>query len=447
MAKITNIKGRQVFDSRGNPTVEAEVHLDNGIFASAIVPSGASTGTHEAFELRDGKDITHIPNYLGKSVLYAVENINGKISKALFDISPHDQEKIDKTLIELDNTKQKKKLGANAILPVSIAACKTAAISKKIPLYKHLLEIYEPIHDRYPTENPEGGSTGDTLPIPLMNVINGGVHANNSLRIQEFMIRPEKPKNFEEAMRICFLVIQELKNILNNKNHITTLGDEGGFAPSLSNNEEAIEFILKAIEKAGFKPGKEVSICLDIAANELYKDKKYAVNSSKFASSEETIDYYLKLLSKYPIKSIEDPFQEDDWETWISFNKSLKSKGREDIQIVGDDIFVTNKERLSKVLELYPTKIANTILIKPNQIGTLTETLEVITEAVQNYYDVIISHRSGDTEDTFIADLAVATFASQIKTGSLARSERVAKYNRLLRIEEELGKQAKMANI
>ena len=447
MPKITKIKGRQVFDSRGNPTVEAEIHLDNGIFASSIVPSGASTGTHEAFELRDGKDITNIPNYLGKSVGFAVENINSVISKALFDISVQDQEKIDRTLIELDNTKQKKKLGANAILPVSIAACKAAAISKKIPLYKHLLGIYDFIFDRYETENPEGGSTGDTLPIPLMNVINGGAHANNSLKIQEFMIRPDKPENFKEAMRVCFLVIQQLKSILNNKNHITMLGDEGGFAPSLSTNEEAIEFILKAIEKAGFKPGKDVSICLDIAANELYKDKKYSVNSSKFVSSEETIDYYLKLISKYPIKSIEDPFQEDDWESWISFNKNLKSKKHEDIQIVGDDIFATNKERLSKALGLYPAKIANTILIKPNQIGTLTETLEVIIQAEQYYYDVIISHRSGDSEDTFIADLAVATSSNQIKTGSLARSERVAKYNRLLRIEEELGKQAKMANI
>jgi len=489
MTKIANIKGRQVFDSRGNPTVEAEVHLDNGIFASAIVPSGASTGTHEAFEMRDKED----QSYLGKSVLTAVENINNKISKALLGISvldsnPEDEYHItknahllgviDKILIKLDNTKQKKNLGANAILPVSIAASKVVAIHRKIPLYKHLEEhintmyqdhIDETIPKEYRPGSPHHVSLRSfTMPIPLMNVINGGVHANNSLRIQEFMIRPEKPKNFKHAMNICFLVIQQLKNILNNNNHITTVGDEGGFAPSLSNNEQAIEFILKAIEKAKFIPGEDVSICLDVAANELFKDKKYAVSSSKFISSEETINYYLELISKYPIKSIEDPFQEDDCYAWTEFNKALKSKGNENIQVVGDDLFVTNKERLTKILDIdlgkgYESQgylsmdiisakktdkqIANTILIKPNQIGTLTETLEVIALANALGLKTIISHRSGDTEDTFIADLAVATNSSQIKTGSLARSERVAKYNRLLRIEEELGKQAKMANI
>jgi len=417
MSKITNIKGRQVFDSRGNPTVEAEVHLDDGSHASAIVPSGVSTGTHEAFELRDLEN----KDYLGKSVFKALEKVNGEISKALIGFSSEDQKKIDETLIELDNTKQKKRLGANSTLSVSLAVSKAAAFSKKISLFKNL---------------------GDkqTLPLPLMNVINGGVHANNSLRIQEFMIRPDKAQTFKEAINICFLVIQKLKSLMNKKKLSTTVGDEGGFAPSLSNNEEAIEFILEATENAGFQPGKDVSVCLDVAANELFKDKKYAISSSKFISPEETIDYYLDLINKYPIKSIEDPFSEDDWKTWIAFTKSLNKN----IQIVGDDLFVTNGERLLKGID---SKAANAILIKPNQIGTLTETMNVINLAHQNGYQTIISHRSGDSEDTFIADLAVASNSSQIKTGSLARSERVAKYNRLLRIEEELGNSAKMAKV
>mgnify|MGYP000082431252 FL=1 len=417
MSKITNIKGRQVFDSRGNPTVEAEVHLDDGSHASAIVPSGVSTGTHEAFELRDLEN----KDYLGKSVFKALEKVNGEISKALIGFSSEDQKKIDETLIELDNTKQKKRLGANSTLSVSLAVSKAAAFSKKISLFKNL---------------------GDkqTLPLPLMNVINGGVHANNSLRIQEFMIRPDKAQTFKEAINICFLVIQKLKSLMNKKKLSTTVGDEGGFAPSLSNNEEAIEFILEATENAGFQPGKDVSVCLDVAANELFKDKKYAISSSKFISPEETIDYYLDLINKYSIKSIEDPFSEDDWKTWIAFTKSLNKN----IQIVGDDLFVTNGERLLKGID---SKAANAILIKPNQIGTLTETMNVINLAHQNGYQTIISHRSGDSEDTFIADLAVASNSSQIKTGSLARSERVAKYNRLLRIEEELGNSAKMAKV
>ena len=417
MSKITKIKGRQVFDSRGNPTIEAEVHLDDGSHASAIVPSGVSTGTHEAFELRDLEN----KDYLGKSVFKALEKVNGEISKALIGFSSEDQKKIDETLIELDNTKQKKRLGANSTLSVSLAVSKAAAFSKKISLFKNL---------------------GDkqTLPLPLMNVINGGVHANNSLRIQEFMIRPDKAQTFKEAINICFLVIQKLKSLMSKKKLSTTVGDEGGFAPSLSNNEEAIEFILEATENAGFKPGKDVSVCLDVAANELFKDKKYAISSSKFKSPEETIDYYLDLINKYPIKSIEDPFSEDDWKTWIAFTKSLNKN----IQIVGDDLFVTNGERLLKGID---SKAANAILIKPNQIGTLTETMNVINLAHQNGYQTIISHRSGDSEDTFIADLAVASNSSQIKTGSLARSERVAKYNRLLRIEEELGNSAKMAKV
>tara|TARA_B100000029_G_scaffold487247_2_gene542594 strand:+ start:409 stop:1605 length:1197 start_codon:yes stop_codon:yes gene_type:complete len=398
MAKIKNIKARQVFDSRGNPTVEAEVFLDNES-ALAIVPSGASTGTYEAFELRDKDN----KDYLGKSVFKAVENINGPISKALRNIEIIDQSKIDKILIDLDGTEQKKKLGANAILAVSIASCKLSAAKKKIPLYKNL-----------------GQSKNYKLPIPLLNILNGGVHAKNNLDIQEFMIRPENINSFSEALRKSFLVIQNLKGMINN----TNVGDEGGFAPNLKGTEEAIEIIIKAIEKAGLKPGKDISICLDIAANELEKAK--------------TIDYYCELIKKYAIKSIEDPFSEDDWDSWKKLTKKT------DIQIVGDDLFATNINRLKKGID---EKSANTVLVKPNQIGTVSETLDVIKLAHKNDFKTIISHRSGDSEDTFIADLAVATNSSQIKTGSLARSERVSKYNRLLRIEEELGNSSKMAKI
>ena len=399
MVKIKTIKGRQVFDSRGNPTVEAEIYSEYGDNASAIVPSGASTGTYEAYELRDKDN----KNYLGKSVFKAVENINGPIAKALLNIDCTNQSKIDSTLIDLDGTEQKKKLGANAILAVSIASCKLAAINKKISLYKYL-----------------GNSKTFQLPVPLLNVINGGVHAKNNLDIQEFMIRPENSKSFSESIRKSFLVIQNLKQMLNT----TNVGDEGGFAPDLEGNEEAIKLIIKAIEKSGFKTGEEMSICLDVAANELKKPLK--------------IDYYAELIKKYPIKSIEDPFKEDDWESWKNLTKST------DIQIVGDDLFATNIKRLEKGIQL---KSANSILVKLNQIGTVSETLDVISLAQKNDFNTIISHRSGDSEDTFIADLAVATNSSQIKTGSLARSERVSKYNRLLRIEEELGNSYKMAKI
>ena len=399
MAKIKKIKGRQVFDSRGNPTVEAEVFTDDGHYASAIVPSGASTGTHEAFELRDKEN----NNYLGKSVFKAVENINGPIAQALSNIDVGDQKKIDKTLIDLDGTEQKKKLGANAVLAVSIASCKLAAIEKNISLFKHL-----------------GNSKNFQLPIPLLNIINGGVHAKNNLDIQEFMIRPEKTELFSEAMRRSFVIIQSLKKMLDN----TNVGDEGGFAPNLQNTEEAIKLIMKAIERSGFKPGEDISICLDVAANELDESK--------------TIDYYSDLIKKYPVKSIEDPFAEDDWESWKKLTKNTN------IQIVGDDLFATNINRLKKGIE---EKSANAILVKLNQIGTVSETLDVINLAHKNGLKTIISHRSGDSEDTFIADLAVATNSSQIKTGSLARSERVAKYNRLIRIEEELGNSSKMAKI
>ncbi len=399
MAKIKNIKGRQVFDSRGNPTVEAEIFSDNEERALSIVPSGASTGTHEAYELRDKDD----KKYIGKGVLKAVENINGTISKALKNIDIFDQKKIDKILIDLDGTNQKKKLGANSILAVSMANCKLAAKEKKTPLFKYL-----------------GNSKNYQMPLPLLNIINGGVHAKNNLDIQEFMIRPEKTKSFTECLRRSFLIIQNLKKMLDN----TNVGDEGGFAPNLNTNEEAIELIIKAIEKSGFKPNEEVSICLDIAANELNKPK--------------TIDYYTDLVKKYPIKSIEDPFSEDDWDSWKKLTNKIN------IQIVGDDLFATNINRLKKGID---EKSANAVLVKLNQIGTVSETLDVISLAQKNGFNTVVSHRSGDSEDTFIADLAVATNSSQIKTGSLARSERVAKYNRLLRIEEELGNSYKMAKI
>ncbi len=398
MAKIKKVKGRQVFDSRGNPTVEAQVYSENGS-ALAIVPSGASTGTHEAYELRDKDN----KDYLGKSVLKAIENIEGPILKAIVNFDSSEQFKIDKTLIELDGTSQKKKLGANAILAVSMAVCKLTAIENKLSLFKSLRK-----------------SQTYQLPVPLLNIINGGVHANNNLDIQEFMIRPEKSKSFSEAMRKSFLVIQNLKLMVDNIN----VGDEGGFAPNLKNTEEAIQLICNAIEKSGFKPGEDISICLDVAANEL---KKPIV-----------LNDYLQLIKKYPIKSIEDPFKEDEWDSW------KKLTNHTNIQIVGDDLFATNYKRLKKGIN---EKAANAVLVKLNQIGTVSETLNVIELAHKNGFKTIISHRSGDSEDTFIADLAVATNSSQIKTGSLARSERVAKYNRLLRIEEELGNSAKMAKI
>ena len=402
MAKIKKIIGRQVFDSRGNPTVEVELISDIGS-TLAIVPSGASTGTHEAYELRDKEN----KDYLGKSVFQAIANVNGPIFKALKNIDTADQSKIDKTLLDLDGTDQKKKLGANAILSVSIAAIKNAALERKISLFKYM-----------------GGHSANKLPIPMMNIINGGVHANNSLEIQEFMIRPDGANSFKECMRMSYLVIQKLKKNLEKINISTSVGDEGGFAPSLKSDEEAIEFIIKSIEAAGFEPGKDVSICLDVAANELKKPK--------------SVDYYVKLASKYHIKSIEDPFSEDDW------NSSSELTSKTNIQIVGDDIFATNIKRLKKGIT---EKSANAILIKPNQIGTISETLDAIKLAHENKFKTVISHRSGDSEDTFIADLAVATNSSQIKTGSLSRSERISKYNRLLRIEEELGNSSKMAKI
>tara|TARA_B100001559_G_scaffold15695_1_gene13442 strand:- start:3273 stop:4529 length:1257 start_codon:yes stop_codon:yes gene_type:complete len=418
MAKIINVKARQVFDSRGNPTVEAEVILDNDISATAISPSGASTGAFEAYELRD-QDKNY---FLGKSVGKAVENINKKIGSNLKGLDPSDQSKIDKALLDLDGSKNKKNLGANAILAVSLANSKSAALTIKKPLYKNLGRSF-------------------SLPYPLMNIINGGAHADNDLNIQEFMIRPDSAINFMDAVEKCFLVIQNLKALLKSKKMLTNVGDEGGFAPSINTNEEALELIISAIEKSKLTPGKDIVICLDVAANELInKEGKYSIQSSNFTLVDEVISYYKKLISSYPIKSIEDPFAEEDWESW----KKITAEIGKNVQIVGDDLFATNSKRLKKGID---NKSANSILIKPNQIGTLSETLEVITMANKASFNTIISHRSGDTEDTFIADLAVATESSQIKSGSLARSERVAKYNRLLRIEEDLGNQIKMAKI
>jgi enolase len=418
MAKITKVIGRQVFDSRGNPTVEAEVFLNDKTKASAIVPSGASTGAFEACELRDGNK-----NYfLGKSVLKAVKNINTIINKNLENTEVGNQKKLDQTLLNLDGTTNKEKLGANALLAVSLAASKANARSKNKELYQSLGKKF-------------------LLPKPLMNIINGGAHADNNLRIQEFMIRPDSAKNFIDAMEKCFLVIQNLKKILQSKNLSTNVGDEGGFAPSINSNENALEMIVDAIESSKLKPGRDINICLDVAANELVNEEgKYSINSSNFISVDESISYYKKLVSQYPIKSIEDPFAENDWHAWAKLTKLIGKS----VQVVGDDLFVTNVTRLKRGIK---EKSANSILIKVNQIGTLTETLNVIELAKKNNFRTIISHRSGDTEDTFIADLAVATQSTQIKTGSLARSERVAKYNRLLRIEEQLGKSAKIARI
>ena len=417
MSKIIKVKARQVFDSRGNPTIEAEVFIKNDS-AKAICPSGASTGTYEAFEKRDYKN----KKYLGQSVLGAIKLINLKISKKLKGESIHNQEKIDSIMINLDGTRQKMKLGANSILAVSMAVKKISAKQKKIPLYKSFLV-----------------KKNFKLPYPLMNIINGGAHANNGLRIQEFMIRPDSAKSFTDAMRICFLVIKNLSKLIKNKRLSTSVGDEGGFAPMISNNKQALELIVLAIKKSGFINGKDVSICLDVAANELFKKNKYSIHSKNFLSVDKTINEYKKMIRKYKIKSIEDPFAENDWIAW---NKLLKSVNK--VQIVGDDLYVTNLERLKKG---FLNISSNAILIKLNQIGTVSETLEVIKFAQIIGFKTVISHRSGDSEDTFIADLAVGTNSNQIKTGSLARSERVAKYNQLLRIEEELGKKARMNKI
>ena len=417
MSKIIQVKARQIYDSRGNPTVEAEVYTTK-TSATAICPSGASTGTFEAYEKRDKKN----KSYLGKSVLNAVKLINTKISKKLKGYSVHNQERIDTLMINLDGTKQKMNLGANAILAVSMAVKKLSAKLKNKPLYKSFL-----INKNF------------QLPYPLMNIINGGAHADNGLRIQEFMIRPDKAKSFSEAMRICFLVIKNLSKLIKDRGLSTSVGDEGGFAPMISSNEQALDLIVLAIKKSGFVNGKDVSICLDVAANELFKKNKYSIHSKNYISVEQSIKGFLRIIRKYKIKSIEDPFAENDWQAWNKLMKLTKNT-----QIVGDDLYVTNLERLKKG---FLNISSNAILIKLNQIGTVSETIDVIKFAQAVGFKTIISHRSGDSEDTFIADMAVGTNSNQIKTGSLARSERVAKYNQLIRIEEELGKKARMNKI
>ncbi|MCH1430176.1 MAG: phosphopyruvate hydratase [Chlamydiales bacterium] len=423
MTTIQNIQALEILDSRGNPTVWAEITLSNKHTVSASVPSGASTGEHEAHELRDNDS----RRYLGKGVLKACENINTEIRDLLLDQDPSDQVKIDNDLISLDGTENKARLGANAILAASIACAKAGAYIAKKPLYAYLKN-----QNKF------------DLPCPMMNIINGGAHANNSLDFQEFMIRPISAPNLRESIRFGCEIFHQLKALLRTKGHITAVGDEGGFAPDLRSNEEAFDIILEAIEKAGLTPGKDISLALDCAASEFYDkglrkyiEKKKKIKKQEFASrsSEEQVNYLASLCKQYPVDSIEDALDENDWEGWRTLTQVLGEK----IQLVGDDLFVTNPKFLKKGIE---QKVANAILIKPNQIGSVTETLNTIKLAQEHNYQTVISHRSGETEDNFIADLAVATCAGQIKTGSLSRSDRCSKYNRLMVIENQLQKQA-----
>ena len=413
MKKIRNIKAREIIDSRGNPTVEVDVILDNGILGRAAVPSGASTGEHEAIELRDGDKA----RFLGQGVTKACANVNNVIKPALLGQDPCKQEAIDETLIDLDGTENKASLGANAILGVSLACAKAASKAMGKPLYRYL-----------------GGESAKVLPVPMMNILNGGKHADNNVDLQEFMIFPLGLASFSEALRAGCEVFGQLKKILQAKKLSTAVGDEGGFAPDLKSNTEAIEVILQAIEQAGYAPGKDIYLALDPAASSFYNGEKYILNAEKIPqkSADEMIEFYRQWVKKYPIVSIEDGLAEDDWKGW----KRLTEQLGKDTQIVGDDLFVTNTKRLKKGIE---AKSANSILIKVNQIGTLTETLAAIKMAKENGFTAVISHRSGETEDTTIAHLAVAVGCGQIKTGSTSRSERTAKYNELLRIEEELG--------
>ncbi|MFA5114979.1 MAG: phosphopyruvate hydratase [Candidatus Omnitrophota bacterium] len=412
MAKIKKVLAREILDSRGNPTVEADVILDNGVLARAAVPSGASTGDNEALELRDGDK----KRYLGKGVTQAVGNINNVIFPKIKGKQP-DFHKLDEIMMETDGTENKSRLGANAILAVSMAAAKAAALSRKQPLYKFL-----------------GGDKAKILPVPLMNILNGGMHADNNLDIQEFMIMPIGAPTFKEALRYAAEVFHNLKSILKSKGLVTSVGDEGGFAPSLGSNEEALELIIEAIERAGYKPGKDVSLALDCAASSFYKEGSYSFEKSQKKSAD-LIQLYASWISRYPVISIEDGLSEHDWEGWKEMTAELGSR----LQLVGDDIFVTNPEIFKKGVA---QRIANAILVKVNQIGSLSETLEVIGIARRNKYAAVISHRSGETEDTTIAHLAVASGVGQIKTGSLSRTDRICKYNELLRIEEELGRKA-----
>ncbi|SFC53875.1 phosphopyruvate hydratase [Zunongwangia sp. SCSIO 43204] len=415
MSAIVNIHARQIFDSRGNPTVEVDVITENGILGRAAVPSGASTGEHEAVELRDGGD-----DFMGKGVLTAVENVNSKIAEQLLGYSVFEQNLIDQAMIDLDGTSNKSKLGANAILGVSLAVAKAAANELGLPLYRYV-----------------GGVSANTLPVPMMNIINGGSHSDAPIAFQEFMIMPVKAASFSEAIKMGTEIFHNLKKVLHDRGLSTAVGDEGGFAPTLDGTEDALETILKAIEKAGYKGGDEVMIALDCASAEFYEEGKY--NYAKFEgdkgvvrTSEEQADYLAELASKYPIISIEDGMDENDWDGW----KALTDKVGDKVQLVGDDLYVTNVERLSRGIE---EGIANSILIKVNQIGTLTETIAAVNMAHNAGYTSVMSHRSGETEDNTIADLAVALNTGQIKTGSASRSDRMAKYNQLIRIEEELG--------
>lgn len=407
MISILKITANEVLDSRGNPTIKTTVMLNNGISASAIVPSGASTGKKEALELRDKDE-----RFFGKGVLKAVANINEAISQALVGLSPFNQEKIDNVMLELDGTSNYSNLGANAVLGVSMAVARVAAKALNIPLYKYI-----------------GGINANVLPVPMFNIINGGAHANNSVDFQEFMIMPFGFDNFENALRASVEIYQQLKNLLDKNGYSTAVGDEGGFAPNLQNNEEPIKIIMQAIELSGYKPGEQIKIALDIAASEFYENGKYKIENKEF-NSDELIDYYESICDKYPIYSIEDGLSEDDWEGWIKMTQKLGSK----IKLVGDDLFVTNDKIL---LEGIKKGVANAILIKPNQIGSISQTLKTIRLAQRNGYKTIISHRSGESEDSFIADLAVGVNSGFIKTGATARSERNAKYNRLIEINQK----------
>jgi enolase len=415
MAKISSIHARQVIDSRGNPTVEADITTDMGITGSAIVPSGASTGSREALELRDGGNA-----FNGKGVLNAVHHVNTAIADALKGQDISNQAQIDQIMLDLDGTDNKRNLGANAILSVSLAAAKTAALSQNIPLFQYL-----------------GGQDAVTLPLPMMNIMNGGAHANNTIDFQEFMIMPVGADNFTHSIQIGCEIFHALKNQLNKKSMSTAVGDEGGFAPSLKSNEDALKVIMDACQTAGYEPGKQIMFALDVAASELYKKGQYQlIGEGIIKSSEQMVELYADLCQKYPIISIEDGLDESDWDGWALLTKILGNN----IQLVGDDLFVTNEAILKEGID---KNIANSILIKVNQIGTLTETLATINRAKAANYSSVISHRSGESEDTFIADLAVATNAGQIKTGSLCRTDRIAKYNQLIRIEERLGQRAK----
>ena len=421
MTNISAIVAREVLDSRGNPTVEAEVQLASGTGGRAIVPSGASTGEHEAVELRDGDE----QRYLGKGVTKAVENVNGEIAEALANFDASDQRALDQKMIELDGTANKGRLGANAILAVSMAAARACANELRIPLYRYL-----------------GGAGANVLPVPMMNILNGGAHADNNVDFQEFMVMPVGAASFCEGLRWGVEVFHTLKAVLKKRGYNTAVGDEGGFAPSLKSNVEAVEVVLEAIQQAGYKPGEEIAIALDPASSEFYQDGKYVFKKSDKSakSSEEMVRYWAKWANDYPIVSLEDGLSEEDWEGWQTLTQELGGK----IQLVGDDIFVTNIEIFQEGID---KGIANSILIKLNQIGTVSETLDAIDLGRRNGYTSVISHRSGETEDTFIADLAVATGAGQIKTGSASRTDRVAKYNQLLRIEEQLGSGARFLGI